>query len=77
MKQQVLVKLGQAIRQVRLEKGISQEELAALCNLHRTYVGGVERGDRNIGVINLVKIAAALEVSSSYLLSNIKPEDLE
>lgn len=77
MKQQVLVKLGQKIRQVRLTQSLSQEDLAALCGLHRTYIGGIECGNRNIGIVNLVKIASALKVSPGTLLENILFEDLK
>lgn len=52
---------GQKVRHYRSLKGFSQEELAGLCNLHRTYIGSVERGERNITLINAEKIATALE----------------
>ena len=48
------------MRHFRTEKNISQEELAELCGLHRTYIGAVERGERNITLINAEKIAMAL-----------------
>jgi len=44
---------GQAVRAKRLEKQLSQEELAQLCNLHRTYIGGIERGQRNVSLLAL------------------------
>ncbi|MFB2721907.1 helix-turn-helix domain-containing protein [Shewanella xiamenensis] len=52
---------GQRVRHFRKLKGISQEELADLCELHRTYIGSVERGERNITLLNAEKIADALE----------------
>ncbi|MBL0606922.1 helix-turn-helix transcriptional regulator [Aeromonas caviae] len=52
---------GQRVRHFRKLKGISQEELADLCDLHRTYIGSVERGERNITLLNAEKIANALE----------------
>lgn len=52
---------GQKVRHFRLLRKLSQEELADLCNLHRTYIGCVERGERNITLINAEKIANALE----------------
>jgi len=55
-------KLGNRIRQLRHEKNISQEELADKCSLHRTYIGGIERGERNPSLDNLEKISKALEV---------------
>jgi len=63
-----LVLLGSRVRAIRLTREISQEELADKCGLHRTYVGGVERGERNIGFINLLAVAEALEVPPSALL---------
>lgn len=52
---------GQKTRHFRNLKGFSQEELADICGLHRTYIGSVERGERNITLINAEKIAIALE----------------
>ncbi|MEZ5423482.1 MAG: helix-turn-helix transcriptional regulator [Pyrinomonadaceae bacterium] len=56
------------MRNFRLERGLSQEQLAELANLHRTYVGSVERGERNITIDNIEKIAIALQVSVTALL---------
>jgi transcriptional regulator with XRE-family HTH domain len=64
----ILKSLGNNIRHYRLEKGLSQEELAEISRLHRTYVGSVERGERNISLLNLEKIAKALGVSPIDLL---------
>lgn len=60
-------KFGNNVRKQRLEKGISQEQLAVLTNLHRTYIGGIERGERNPSLLNISKIAKALEVSVAAL----------
>lgn len=57
---------------MRQALGISQDELAHRANLHRTYIGGIERGERNLGLINLVKLARALGVKPSQLLRGIK-----
>ncbi|MFM6183243.1 MAG: helix-turn-helix domain-containing protein [Dolichospermum sp.] len=54
---------GLRLRQIRQNMGLSQEELAHLCNLDRSYVGGVERGERNISLVNIHKIANALNIS--------------
>lgn len=61
--------LARSIRLRRAALGISQEALADLCGLHRTYVGAVERAERNVSIDNIQKLAAALEVSASALLS--------
>jgi transcriptional regulator with XRE-family HTH domain len=66
-----LVKLGQRIRKFRDKAEISQEELAHRADLDRTYVGGVERGERNLGVLNLLTLADALGISASVLLTGI------
>lgn len=60
--------VGKKIRQLRLVRGLSQEEFAGECQLHRTYVGSVERGERNITLITLKKFANALKVSMATLL---------
>ena len=60
---------GQAVRKLRLAKGISQETLADEAAIHRTYIGDVERGTRNISLMNMVRIAAALDVSLSRLVT--------
>jgi transcriptional regulator with XRE-family HTH domain len=60
-------RVGKRIRELRTQKGYSQEELADLARLHFTYVGSVERGERNISIVNLEKIARALEVDLKSL----------
>lgn len=62
--------LGEALRLRRSKAGYSQEGFAAEVGLHRTYIGAVERGERNITVKNLVRIAEALEISPSLLLKD-------
>jgi len=63
------VALGRAIRELRRGAGISQEGLADRSRLHRTYVGGIERGERNVSFGNLLKLANALGVRPSELLA--------
>lgn len=63
--------LGAEIRRRRLELGLSQEELAALCDLHRTYIGSVERGERNISLQNIISIAHALKCKPSQLIAGV------
>lgn len=60
--------VGQRIRQYRLKKGFTQEELAFEANLHRAYIGQIERGEKNIGVKNLEIIAKTLGIKTSKLL---------
>ncbi len=61
--------LGAEIRRRRSELGLSQEELATLCDLHRTYIGSVERGERNVSLQNIVSIAHALKYKPSQLMA--------
>lgn len=67
--QQFLNTLGRKIKQLRVEKDWSQERLGFKSNLDRTYIGGIERGERNLTILNLKKIADALGVSLSEILS--------
>ena len=60
--------LGAAIRARRNRLGVSQETLAELAGLHRTYIGGIERGERNVAVLNLLRLARALRIRPSNLL---------
>lgn len=62
---------GQAIRATRRRRGVSQEGLALKCGLDRTYVSGIERGLRNPSLTNILKLAAALDVSPADLLAGI------
>ena len=66
-----LQKFGEYVRKLRKAKGISQEELAELAGLHRNYIGGIERGERNVALLNIVRLAKALGVSPSELLKGI------
>lgn len=67
-KQNILIKFGERVREIRKEKGLSQEELAHKADLHRTYIGMIERAEKNITLINIEKIANALEVDLKILL---------
>jgi len=64
----LLKQIGNKIRAFRLELRLSQEKLAFASDLDRTYIGSVERGERNISVINLRKISSALNIQSFELL---------
>jgi transcriptional regulator with XRE-family HTH domain len=63
-----LVALGKAIKEARLSRGISQERLALLAEVDRSYVGRVERGDNNVAILTLAKLAGALELSVAKLM---------
>jgi len=66
-KNEILIEFGKRVRELRLERKLSQEKLAELADLHRTYIGMIERGEKNITLVNIEKIAEAL---------NIKIEDM-
>jgi transcriptional regulator with XRE-family HTH domain len=65
---QIQKHFGDRVRKLRKEKALSQEALALACDLDRTYIGGVERGERNISLVNIHKIAKALSVDAKDLL---------
>ena len=60
-------KFGKSVRKLRMERGLSQEKLAFLSNMHRTYIGGIERGERNPSLRNIEAIAKALNIHLSEL----------
>lgn len=70
-KHPALIKLGENIRELRKAKGFSQEGFADEAGLDRTYMGGVERGERNLATLNLIRIAAALGVEVGELFPPI------
>ena len=63
---------GDAVRALRLARGLSQERLAELAGIHRTYIADVERGQRNIGLRNVARLAAALEVDLPTLMEALE-----
>lgn len=65
---EILKNFGERVRQLRKQKDISQEELAHRADLHRTYIGMIERAEKNITLLNIEKIALALDVSMSDFL---------
>jgi transcriptional regulator with XRE-family HTH domain len=71
VKNQKLVLIGRQIRRLREEKGFSQEEFAGLAGIDRAYYGGIERGERNVAALNLVKIAHALQKDVGALFPHV------
>ncbi|GAA4447878.1 helix-turn-helix transcriptional regulator [Novipirellula rosea] len=67
----ILERFGERVRKLRKKRGWSQEEFAHQCGLDRTYVGGVERGERNIALRNIERIAETLEMTLSQLMGGI------
>ena len=67
----LLKQFGQNVRAERQKKGLSQETLADMAELDRSYVGGVERGERNISLLNIIKLAKAMGVAPAHLLKSI------
>ena len=60
MEDHILMRYGQAVRKIRLQQGLSQEELAGRCGLHRTYISDIELGMRNVSLENIARIASSL-----------------
>jgi transcriptional regulator with XRE-family HTH domain len=67
MMSSIIDNFGRRVRELRLARGLSQEELAFKAGVHRTYLGSIERGERNPALKNIVAIAAALDVSLAEL----------
>jgi transcriptional regulator with XRE-family HTH domain len=67
----IRVRFGKAVRQRRHKLGVSQEAFADLCELDRTYIGGIERGERNVALVTIQKIARALRISISELFRSL------
>ena len=69
----IKIVFGRRVRTLRKRKGLSQEQLALRCGLDRTYVGGVERGERNISIVNIEKIARAIGLTLKDLFDDEVP----
>lgn len=67
----VTVELGRRVRALRQERSLSQEKLAEKARVHRTYVGSLERGERNVALINIVRLAEALDVDPCELVKGM------
>jgi len=66
-----LRQLGERIREQRIARGLTQEQLGQKCELHRTFIGSVERGERNLSILNLRLLARILRISLSELLKHV------
>ena len=68
---EICKKFGGRVRDLRIAQGISQEVLAQKSGLHRTYIGGIERGERNISLVNIEKIAKALNLTLADIVDGL------
>ena len=73
--ERLLISFGERVRSLRHSSGLSQDALADVCGLDRTYVGGIERGERNPSLRNIARLALALGVSLAELLQGVSPND--
>ena len=71
MPQDIRIRFGRALRRQRQKLGVSQEAFADMCQLDRTYVGGIERGERNVALVNIEKIAKTLRLSIAQLFRGV------
>lgn len=69
--EQILMAFGAAVRSLRRGRGWSQEEFADRVGVHRTYMGGVERGERNVSLVNVGRIAESLELPLAALMAEV------
>ena len=67
----IRIRFGRALRRIREEQGINQEEAAERCGLHRTYYSGIERGVRNVSLVNIEKVGKGLKTSLPKLFERI------
>ena len=74
MSQEISNRFGYAVRRIRQGRHISQEQLADMCGLHRTYISDIELGTRNVSLENIQKIALALDMSIAELFTEVEKE---
>jgi transcriptional regulator with XRE-family HTH domain len=67
----IRIRFGRALRRQRQKLGVSQEAFADMCQLDRSYIGGVERGERNVALVNIEKIAKTLRLSIAQLFRDV------
>lgn len=65
------IKFGKRVRELRQKSGLTQEELGFRAKLHRTYIGSIERGEQNVAIENIFKLAKALQITLSELFQSI------
>ena len=68
----VKLTFGLTIKQIRISRSLSQEQLAEITGLHRTYISEVERGDRNLSLINIIKLCNALQIKPSQFFKSFE-----
>lgn len=71
---EIKIKFGRHVRKLREGRGYSQEEFADLCNLDRSYIGGVERGERNVSLVNIIRISSGLQITAAELFAPFASE---
>ena len=71
MAEDIRLRFGKALRRRRERLGLSQEAFADMCELDRTYIGGIERGERNLALVNIEKIAKTLRLSIAQLFRGV------
>ena len=71
MPEDVRIRFGKAVRHRRNKLGVSQEAFADMCGLDRTYIGGIERGERNVALVNIEKIAKTLKLTIAELFRGV------
>lgn len=71
MPQDIRIRFGKVLRRRREKLGVSQEAFADMCQLDRTYIGGIERGERNVALVNIEKIAGALQIPIAKLFRGV------
>jgi transcriptional regulator with XRE-family HTH domain len=67
----IRIRFGRAIRRIREEQGINQEEAAERCGLHRTYYSGIERGVRNVSLVNIEKVGKGLRITLTKIFERL------
>lgn len=71
MRNAVLKGFGLNVRRIRLKLGLTQEKLAEISGLHTNYIGGIERGERNVSIVNIVRLAQALQCRMADIFSKV------